>query len=55
MIHDARRLNEVIDEISQWTLVERRQYINEISNAFGPASAQQIKDALTARWAAAKA
>jgi len=52
MIHDETRLNEVIDEISKWTLAERRAYIASIEQAYGPAAAQQIKDALTARWTA---
>lgn len=44
------RLNEVIDEISAWTLQQRRAYIASLEKAYGPAAAQQIRDALTARW-----
>jgi len=50
MIGDMNRLNEVIDEISAWTLQQRRAYIDAMEKAFGPAAAQQIKDALTKRW-----
>ncbi|MDE1139942.1 MAG: hypothetical protein PW999_09865 [Paraburkholderia tropica] len=43
-------MNEVIDEIAAWTLQQRRAYIDAMEKAFGPAAAQQIRDALTARW-----
>ncbi|MEX3914849.1 hypothetical protein AB4Y43_01195 [Paraburkholderia sp. BR10872] len=50
MIHDPARLAEVIDEIIDWTLEQRRSYIANLERAFGPAAAQQIRDALTERW-----
>lgn len=50
VIHDPVRLNEVIDEIEGWSLQERRSYIANLERAFGPAAAQQIRDALTERW-----
>lgn len=50
MIHDPQRLREVIDEISEWALDRRRRYIASIGQAFGEAAAQQIRDALTAKW-----
>ena len=50
MIHDPIRLQEVIEEISDWTLQQRRDYIGEIEKVFGEESAQQIKDGLTGYW-----
>jgi hypothetical protein len=50
MIHDSTRLHEVIEEISQWTLQQRRQYLVDMERAFGPAAAQQLKDALQTQW-----
>lgn len=50
MIRDPTRLAEVIDEIIDWTLEQRRSYIASLEKAYGPAASQQIKDALSARW-----
>jgi hypothetical protein len=40
----------VIDEISEWPLDRRRQYIASIGQAFGETAAQQIRDGLKALW-----
>jgi hypothetical protein len=50
LIHNPMRLHEVIDEISEWPLDRRRQYIASIGQAFGEAEAQQIRDGLKALW-----
>lgn len=50
MIRDPIRLQEVVDEITDWTLGKRREYLAALEQAYGPAAAQQIRDALTARW-----
>jgi len=41
---------EIVDEIVNWSLEQRRAYIASLERAFGPAAAQQIKDALSERW-----
>jgi hypothetical protein len=47
MIHDPVRLQEVIEEISEWPTKQHRvQYIEAISKEFGPEAAQQIRDGL---------
>lgn len=50
MIHDPERLREVIEEIAEWSLQQRRQYITEISKVFGEDAAQQLKDGLIEFW-----
>lgn len=55
MIHDPARLQEVIDEISEWPLDRRRRYIAEMESAFGKAASEQIKAALQAAWDQRKA
>lgn len=50
MIYDPKRLAEVAEEISDWTLDQRRQYIAEMEKAFGPEAADQIKTALAEHW-----
>lgn len=50
MIRDPIRLQEVIDEIIDWTLGKRREYLAALEQAYGPEAAEQIKTALTARW-----
>jgi hypothetical protein len=50
MINDPQKLREVLEEIAEWTLDERRWYIAETEKAFGAASAQQLKDGLVAMW-----
>lgn len=50
MIRDAQRLAEVLTEISQWTLPERRQYLADIELAFGAEAGKQLRDGLTAMW-----
>lgn len=51
MIYDEQRLSELLDEISLWTLQQRREYIASIEAAFGKEDADQIRDGLTQRWA----
>jgi hypothetical protein len=55
MIGDEGRLEEVIDEISEWPLARRRRYIAEMESAFGKAASEQIKAALQAAWDQRKA
>jgi RNase P protein component len=50
VIYSRRRLREVLDEISEWNLDRRRQYIADIEKEFGSKSAQQLKDGLTELW-----
>lgn len=50
MIHDPIRLQEVLDEISEWTVDQRRAYIGEIEQVFGSEAAQQLRDGLTEMW-----
>ena len=54
IIHDPQRLRELIDEIAEWTLEQRRQYIADLGNAFGSKAAEQIKQGLTDLWAERK-
>jgi hypothetical protein len=50
MIHDLDQLRSVIEEISAWSLEQRRAYLANIRTVFGVEAEQQIKDALTAHW-----
>lgn len=50
MIHDKEQLASVIEEIADWDLQKRRDYLANIETAYGPESAQQLKDGLIARW-----
>jgi ribosomal protein L7/L12 len=50
MIHDPTRLREVVEEIAEWSLQARREYIASIEKAFGTHAASQIKVALQALW-----
>lgn len=50
MIIDLLRLREVIEEIAEWNLQDRRWYIAEMEKAFGTASAEQIRNGLTQFW-----
>lgn len=50
MIYSRRRLREVLEEISEWDLPKRREYIADLGKAFGEESAQQIRDGLTNLW-----
>lgn len=50
MIHDAKRLHEVIEEIAEWDLQARRDYLAVMRKVFGPESEQQLKEALTTFW-----
>ena len=50
MIHDEKRLREVIEEIAEWDLQARRDYLAAMRKAFGPEAEQQLKEALTTFW-----
>lgn len=50
MIRDPIRLQEVIDEIVDWTLGKRREYLAALEQAYGQEAADQIRTALTERW-----
>jgi len=50
VIYSRRRLREVLDEISEWSLERRRQFITDIEKAFDAKSAQQLKDGLIDLW-----
>lgn len=54
MIHDAEALRTLIEEIAEWTLEQRRQYIADLGKAFGSRAAEQIKQGLTDLWAERK-
>lgn len=54
MIHDRKRLLEVIEEIVDWTVDRRRTLIAEIGAAFGEQAAEQIRTGLTEFWSARK-
>ncbi|CDY79445.1 hypothetical protein BGLT_02226 [Caballeronia glathei] len=41
---------EVVAEIAEWPLPERRAYIKQIREAFGDAAAKQIEAGLTELW-----
>jgi hypothetical protein len=51
MIHDLDQLRSVIEEISAWSLEQRRAYLANIRTVFGEAAENQLKDALKAHWA----
>ena len=50
MIHDAEALRTLLEEIAEWTLEQRRQYIADLGKAFGSNAAEQIKQGLTELW-----
>lgn len=50
LIHDEAQLASVLDEIAFWPLEKRRDYLANIETAYGPESAQQLKDGLTELW-----
>jgi hypothetical protein len=50
MIYSRRRLREVLEEIAEWSLERRRQFIADIEKAFDAKSAQQLKDGLVELW-----
>jgi len=50
MIADPTRLREVVDEIANWTVAQRRQYLTDLGAAFGKAAVDQLKDALREKW-----
>jgi hypothetical protein len=43
-------LAEVVEEIADWSLQARREYIASIEKVFGTHAASQIKEALQALW-----
>jgi len=44
------QLNDVLEEISEWPLQQRRDYIKQIREAFGDGEASRIEDGLKAFW-----
>ena len=54
MIHDAARLNEVLEEIADWPLEKRRELIRQIGEAQSEAAANQIREGLKRLWEAKK-
>jgi hypothetical protein len=50
VIHDAACLREVIEEIAEWDLQARRDYLAAMRKVFGPEAEQQLKEALTTFW-----
>ncbi|MFM0141773.1 hypothetical protein [Paraburkholderia sp. RL18-085-BIA-A] len=50
MIRDPTRLREVLEEIAEWTLQQRREYLADMRKAFGEAAERQLKDGLTGYW-----
>lgn len=45
-----KELAEVLAEISEWSLQQRRDYIASIEAAFGKEAADQIRQGLKALW-----
>lgn len=54
MIHDSEALRTLLEEISEWSLVKRRQYLADMRKAFGIAAEEQIKQGLADLWAERK-
>lgn len=50
MIYDPLRLREVIEEIAEWDLQARRDYLAAMRKTFGPEAEQQLKEVLTTFW-----
>jgi hypothetical protein len=50
VITDPLRLREVIEEIAEWDLQARRDYLAAMRKVFGPEAEQQLKEALTTFW-----
>jgi len=50
MICDAQRLREVIEEIAEWSLAERRSFLTATQTAFGEESEMQLKTGLIEYW-----
>jgi hypothetical protein len=41
---------EVVEEIAEWSLQARREYLANMRKAFGEAAERQLKEALQALW-----
>jgi hypothetical protein len=41
---------EVAEEIAEWSLQARREYLANMRKAFGEAAERQLKEALQALW-----
>lgn len=52
MIHDRRRLDEVLHEIADWPLEKRRELIRQIGAGQGEPEANQIREGLKRIWEA---
>jgi hypothetical protein len=50
MISDEAELKALLEEIAEWPLQKRREYIAAIEATFGKESANQIRRGLTALW-----
>jgi hypothetical protein len=50
IIEDEKRLRELLEEVAEWPLQKRRDYLEAMQKWFGPEAAQQIKDGLTKLW-----
>ncbi|WP_188130766.1 hypothetical protein [Paraburkholderia panacisoli] len=50
MIADPKRLHEVLEEIADWTIDRRREYLADMRKVFGEAAERQLKDGLTGYW-----
>lgn len=50
MIPTGQPLIDLIEEIADWSLEERRAYISSIEREYGADEAGRLKDALTEYW-----
>lgn len=50
MIHDSEALRTLLEEIAEWPLIKRREYLADIRKAFGIAAEEQIKQGLSDLW-----
>ena len=49
-IHDPEALHTLLDEIAQWDLQARRQYLVDLERGLGRDAANQVKDGLRELW-----
>jgi hypothetical protein len=50
VIPTGQHLEDLIEEIADWTVTERRAYISSIEREYGEDEAKRLKDALTEYW-----